>query len=62
VATGSAAVVVVGPSDPAGLVLDRLEDGRASIALVVSDDRLLGVIGQDDVADLLERGLPPVRA
>jgi CBS domain-containing protein len=54
VATGSDSVVVVGPADPASQVLDRLQEGRTTIALVVGDGRLVGVVGQNDIAGLLD--------
>jgi Zn-dependent protease len=62
VASGSAAAVIVEPSDPVGVVLDRLRHGGAAIALVIDEGRLVGVIGEEDVAALLDRGSLPAPA
>jgi Zn-dependent protease/predicted transcriptional regulator len=55
VAASPDAAVTVGPSDPLALVVSRLNDGRASVALVLDDGRLVGVIAPDDVTARLDQ-------
>jgi Zn-dependent protease/predicted transcriptional regulator len=54
-AAGSDAAAVVPASMPLGDVIARMQATTGGIALVVEGDRLVGVIGQEDVAAALNR-------
>jgi CBS domain-containing protein len=52
---GTEAVVSVSPHDPMDLVLQRLEEGRAQVALVSDGGRLVGVIEREDLTRFFGR-------
>jgi Zn-dependent protease/predicted transcriptional regulator len=52
---GTEAVVSVSPHDPMDVVLQRLEEGRAQVALVSDGGRLVGVIEREDLTRFFGR-------
>jgi Zn-dependent protease len=58
VVTSSTAAITVAPTETVRNVLGHLQEARATIALVMDSGRLVGVIGEDDVAALLGAGTP----
>jgi Zn-dependent protease/predicted transcriptional regulator len=56
--TGTEAVAIANPTEPMTSVADRIRDQHAHVALVMEDDRLVGVIEQEDLARFFRRGRP----
>jgi Zn-dependent protease len=56
--TGTDAVTIAGPTEPMVSVANRIRDQHAHVALVLNDDRLVGVIEQEDLARFFRRGRP----
>jgi Zn-dependent protease/predicted transcriptional regulator len=56
--TGTEAVAIAKPTEPMTSVADRIRDQHAHVALVLDDDRLVGVIEQEDLARFFRRGRP----
>jgi CBS domain-containing protein len=55
---GTEAVVTVSSHDPMDAVLQRMEEGRAQVALVADMGRLVGVIEREDLARFFNRRRP----